>query len=716
MNKIVTLEIIGKESYNLFRKIPLVMRLSVVFLFLSLGIAVANNSYAQNTTLSLEMSNSTIANVLEAVENQTDFSFIYDANVVNINKKVSVSVNEKNIFDVLNKMFGNSDIAYTVVNKKIILNKKEAIEIMQQQGKRVTGVVVDKNNEPVIGANILVKGTTNGTITDVDGNYTLENVPADAILVFSYIGFDSQELKYNGQANIDVTLSEDTQKLDEVVVTAMGIKKKAASLTYSSQQVGGDELTRAKDPNMITALAGKTAGVQINKNSSGLGGSAKISIRGVRSANADANNQPLYVIDGVPMLNSISEQASSTMGGKNNGGNRDSGDGISNLNPDDIESMSILKGASAAALYGSQAANGVILITTKKGKAGLQRVTFSSNLTVDHAISLPEFQNEYGRKDDMSWGKAGNLQDYDNAGDFFQNGVTAINSLSLTRGNDKLQTYFSYANTSASGIVEKNKLQKHNLNFRETAQFFDDRLNIDANVNLMTQSIKNRPTSGGYYMNPLVGLYGFPRGEDIAPYRDGYETMNFERNMPVQNWHTDISSFEQNPYWLVNRVTSRDKRYRALASLTAAVTVTDWLKIQARGNVDYTNDKFQQKMYATTSVDIAGTNGRYIDLNHTEMLLYGDVMAMVNKKWNDWSLNAAVGSSINSTRVDELRLDSKTASLYYPNVFTVANINMSTSAGCDEIINQRRTLQSVFATAQVGWKESLYLDVTARND
>ena len=157
------------------------MRLSVVFLFLSLGIAVANNSYAQNTTLSLDMSNSTIANVLEAVENQTDFSFIYDANVVNINKKVSVSVNEKNIFDVLNKMFGNSDIAYTVVNKKIILNKKEAIDLMQQQGKRVTGVVVDKNNEPVIGANILVKGTTNGTITDVDGNYTLDNVPADAI-------------------------------------------------------------------------------------------------------------------------------------------------------------------------------------------------------------------------------------------------------------------------------------------------------------------------------------------------------------------------------------------------------------------------------------------------------------------------------------------------------------------------------------------------------
>lgn len=343
--------------------------------------------------------------------------------------------------------------------------------------------------------------------------------------------------------------------------------------------MGGDELTRAKDSNMITALAGKTAGVQITKNSSGLGGSARVSIRGIRSANTDANNQPLYVIDGVPMLNSISEQAASTMGGNNDAGNRDSGDGISNLNPDDIESMSILKGASAAALYGSQAANGVILITTKKGKAGIQRVTFSSNLTVDHAVSLPEFQNEYGRKDNLSWGDKANLPAYDNAGDFFQNGVTAINSLSLTRGGDKMQTYFSYANTTAKGVVEKNKMQKHNLNFRETAQFFDDRLNLDTNVNLMTQSIKNRPTSGGYYMNPLVGLYGFPRGEDITPYKEGFETTDFDRNMPVQNWHTAINSFEQNPYWLTNRVMSNDKRSRALASLTAAVTVTDWLKI-----------------------------------------------------------------------------------------------------------------------------------------
>ena len=223
MNKIVTLEIIGKKSFHLFRKIPLVMRLSVVFFFLSLGIAVAGNTYAQNATLSLDMSNSTIANVLEAVENQTDFSFIYDASIVNTSRKVSVKVDEKNIFDVLNKLFGESDVAYTVVNTKIILNKKEAI--MQQAAKTVKGVVTDKSGEPIIGANVLQKGTTNGTITDVDGNFTL-TVPDNSIIVISYIGYNPQEIKYAGQSSLKVLLEEDSQNIEEVVVTVWVITQK----------------------------------------------------------------------------------------------------------------------------------------------------------------------------------------------------------------------------------------------------------------------------------------------------------------------------------------------------------------------------------------------------------------------------------------------------------------------------------------------------------
>lgn len=383
------------------------------------------------------------------------------------------------------------------------------------------------------------------------------NIPPYATIVVSYISYEPQTIALNGRNNLHIRMEEKSLALEQVVVTAMGIQKKMSSLTYSTQQISSNELTRAKEPNMINTLAGKTAGVQINKTAN-LGGSAKVVIRGARSAFASGNNQPLYVIDGVPMLNSSTESTSTVIGGNYDGLNRDAGDGISNLNPDDIESINILKGSSAAALYGSQAANGVILITTKKGKAGLQRVTFSSNLTVSHAISTPEFQNTYGRNEDggtASWGTKGNVTDYDNIGEFFSNGITTFNSLAITTGNEKVQTYFSYANTTAKGIVDNNKLQKNNLNLHETASLFNNKLKLDGIATLMTQTVKNSPATGGYYLNPLVSLYSFPRGVDMSTYRENFETWNADRNMMTQNWiekngDGTVSEWGQNPYWL----------------------------------------------------------------------------------------------------------------------------------------------------------------------
>ena len=692
------------------------MKITLFLLFFVAFQAYSANGYSQSTKISIPRSSLKVSELLSKIESQTEYLFVYNKKNVDTRRWVNVQADNKAVSEVLDQAFKGTNIKYVMEGNNIVLTRNNDNAITAQQDRvTVKGVVTDQNGDPIIGANVLEKGTTNGCITDMEGNFTL-NVPSNATLAITYIGYQPQNIQVNGRQSFNVKLQEEAMALEQVVVTAMGIKKKEASLTYSTQQVGGDELTRAKDPNMINALAGKTAGVQITKSSSGLGGSAKVSIRGSRSISG--NNQPLYVIDGVPMLNSSNEQASTAIGGTADAGNRDGGDGISNLNPDDIESMSILKGASAAALYGSQAANGVILITTKKGKAGIQKITFSSNLTVDHAICLPEFQNNYAMDPEAknSWGKNQTLKDYNNADNFFQNGVTAINSVSFMNGSEKMQTYFSYANTTAKGIVEKNKMQKHNLNFRETANFFNDYLKLDANVNLMTQTIKNRPTSGGYYMNPLVGLYGFPRGEDLSEYKNNFEVFDPARNMNVQNWYTSYQDMEQNPYWITNRINSNDKRTRAIASLTANVKITDWLNIQARGTADYTHDQYQQRMYASTAPALAGQNGRYIDLNHTETLYYGDVMAMVNKKWNDFSLNGAIGGSINSTNVNSLRLDSKTASLYYPNVFTVANIKMTQAAYIDEQMNQKRVLQSLFGTAQLGWKESLYLDVTARND
>ncbi|WP_270438940.1 SusC/RagA family TonB-linked outer membrane protein [Bacteroides bouchesdurhonensis] len=594
------------------------------------------------------------------------------------------------------------------------LGFKEIIEASTTDSL-VRGRVIDMNGEPLIGANVHEKGGTKGTVTDVKGNFTL-SVPDSAILEVSFVGYKTMEVSVAGKKTLEVCLTENTLILDKVIVTALGLEKNESSLAYAVQNINGKELNRVKEVNMITALAGKAAGVQINKNSSGMGGSAKISIRGIRSVSSD--NQPLYVIDGVPMLNESPEQAYSAIGGTANAGNRDGGDGISNLNPEDVESISILKGAPAAALYGSQAANGVILVTTKKGNSvGQRNINFSTGLTFEKAFALPEMQNRYGVSDVVdSWGTRSNLTAFDNLNDFFRTGVTSISSLSVNYGNEKLQTYFSYANTTGRGIVDKNQLVKHNINLRETAVMFNKRLKLDGNVNVMRQIVKNKPVSGGFYMNPLVGLYRFPRGEDLSYYKDHFEAYDEDRKLNTQNWHTFTEDFEQNPYWVVNRIQSKDTRMRSIVSISASLKVNDWMTIQARGNVDYLADKLRQKFYASTAPALCGANGRYIEMDYQETLVYGDVMMMGKKKWDDFTLDMAIGGSINDKNVNSIRYDSKNASLKYANVFNLANIIMNGSSSIDQKIDARRQLQSVFGTAQLGYREGIFLDLTARND
>ena len=592
---------------------------------------------------------------------------------------------------------------------------RETVRKASADNSTVRGRVVDVSGEPLIGATIREKGGTRGTVTDIEGNFIL-SVPDSAVLQVSFVGYESIEVSVGGRKTLEIQLRENTVMLDNVIITALGLEKKEASLAYSIQKVKGEELTRMKEGNMITALAGKAAGVQINKNSSGIGGSAKVSLRGIRSASGD--NQPLYVIDGVPMLNIGTEQAYSAIGGTANAGNRDGGDGISNLNPEDVESISILKGAPAAALYGSQAANGVILITTKKGNtAGQRNIYFSTGLTFDKAFSLPKMQNCYGVSDVVdSWGEKAYLPTSNELNDFFRTGLTSITSVSVNYGNEKIQTYFSYANTTGRGIVDKNQLTKHNINLRETAVMFNQRLKLDGNVNVMRQIVKNKPVSGGFYMNPLVGLYRFPRGEDLSYYKDNYEIYDPERKLGIQNWHTFTEDFEQNPYWIQNRIQSKETRMRSIISLSANLRINSWLTVQARGSVDYISDKMRQKFYASTAPALCGANGRYIEMDYQETLIYGDVMAMGKRKWEDFALDVAIGGSINDKNVNSTRYDSKNASLKYANVFNLANIVMNGSASIDQKIDSRRQLQSVFGTAQVGYQDKVFLDLTARND
>ena len=388
------------------------MKITLFLLLFVTFQAYCENGYSQSAKISIPRSTLKVSELLSKIESQTDYLFVYNKQTVDVKRVVDVVADNQPVTEILDRAFKGTGVHYVMEGNNIVLTKTAENSASTQQQKIITvkGVVTDARGEVIIGASVVEKGTTNGTITDLDGNFTLK-LPSDAVINVSYVGYQPQSIPVNGQTNFKIKMEEEAMALEQVVVTAMGIKKKEASLTYSTQQVGGDELTRAKDPNMINALAGKTAGVQITKSSSGLGGSAKVSIRGSRSVSG--NNQPLYVIDGVPMLNGSNEQASTAIGGTADAGNRDGGDGISNLNPDDIESMSILKGASAAALYGSRAGNGVILITTKSGKKndGLG-INVNFGVTADTPFMLPELQSSFGQgsvgayndQTNLSWG------------------------------------------------------------------------------------------------------------------------------------------------------------------------------------------------------------------------------------------------------------------------------------------------------------------------
>lgn len=681
--------------------------------------AYAISTQSQNQLITIKKSNVDLLNIMGDIEKQSSYLFVYNKDV-NVHRNTSLNVVKKPLNDVLQNLFKDSDVRFSIEGSYIVLSssKRNAIKSITQTQITVTGVVTDVNKEPIPGVAIMVKGTNIGVVTDVYGKYSIEVPSSNSVLLFSFIGYRTEEVMVNDQRIVNISLKEDIHTIDEVVVTALGITKKEKSLTYSTQVVNGDELVRAKDPNMMNALAGKTAGVQINKSSSGLGGSAKVVIRGNRSVGG--TSQPLYVIDGVPYGSSVTETVCTTTGGISNDPNLDRGDGISNLNPDDIESMNILKGPAAAALYGSSAANGVIIITTKKGKEGRANITFNTSTTFDSpTYGIPDFQNDYTGKT-RSWGsKISGSPDYVN--DFFRTGVTTINSLSLSMGTDVMQTYFSYANTYGKGVVENNSLVKHNLNFRETANFFDKKLTVDANINAVYQKANNRTSTGGYYMNPLVGLYHFPRGgveggESFEYYKNNYQILDPGRNMMTQNWYPGgLNEMEQNPYWLINKAPNGDERYRATFNLSVKYKFNELFTIQTRGNADFISDRRFLKEYAGTSPAIAGVNGRYQAHESTGLTTYGDILFTYQQQFEHFSVNASVGASINDYYGKGTGFDSGgTGVLYLPNIFTMQNIRLN-----DGLLSDWQThtqSQSVFFTGQVGFKEQIYLDVTARND
>ena len=565
------------------------------------------------------------------------------------------------------------------------------------QEKTITGTVTSKSDGAAIpGVSVVVQNTTRGTETDFDGKYSI-NASVGDVLTFSFVGMKTTSVTVTANSStINVQLADGDNILDEVVVTALGVKKTRKSITYAAQDIKAEELNKVKQTNPMNSLSGKIAGASITRSASGAGGSVKVLIRGNSSI---GNNQPLYVVDGIPLSNPSSGQPGDTFGDIN-GGNRDGGDALSLINPDDIESINILKGASASALYGSAGSNGVILITTKSGKDGKFKVEVSSSVTVDSPTYMMEFSDAAQK----------------NVDEFLSSGSTYINAFSVSGGTEKAQTYFSYSNTVSNGVLPLNTMKQHSFNIKETAQLLDDKLKLTASVMGSTQEFKNRAISGLYF-NPLVGVYGFDTtAGSLADYKN-FEEFDVNRNIMKQRWFRGTSDIEQNPYWIANRNQSSDSNKKMVSSLKLNYVVNDWLSLQARGTYDKTTTQFERKIYATTEATLAPANGRYIVNQNDFTQAYADVLATISTEINeDISVNGVVGASTTRTTFESLVADSGTnGGLQFANVFAYQNFNANASVNFRQNSTEVRG-SSIFASATFGYKDKIFVDVTGRND
>ena len=569
----------------------------------------------------------------------------------------------------------------------------------------IKGIVKDLRGEPMIGVNITIKDTSTGVITNMDGEFTL-NVKKNDVLIVSYIGYDTKNIVIEKEGFLNIVLQESQVNLSEVVVTALGIKRETKALTYNVQEIKAAEIVGVKDANFMNGLAGKIAGVTINTSSTGIGGGARVVMRGTKSISG--NNNALYVVDGIPLPSIQSEQPSDLYTGMGQ-----SGDGISSLNVDDIESMSVLSGAAAAALYGSEAANGVVMITTKKGQKEKFSVNVSNSTTFSSPFVLPKFQNRYGSElgTFQSWGeKLSTPSDYDPV-DFFQTGYNTMTTVSLSTGMEKNQTYFSASMVKARGIIPNNELNRYNISFRNSSSFLNDKLNFDFSLMYMNVDEQNMLAQGQYF-NPLIPIYLFPRGEDINKYRV-YERYNPERNFKTQYWpYGDMGLQMQNPYWIINRDMFNNERNRFLLSASLKYNITDWMHITARSKYDGTNSLNQKRYSASTSGLFAGKTGAYHRLTGDSRQLYGDVMLNINKYINDFSITAILGSSVSDTQNTDITIGGNLHGT--ANLFSLTNMDLS-NLRPNQVSFHDQT-QAIFATAQIGYNSMVYLDVTGRND
>ena len=592
-----------------------------------------------------------------------------------------------------------------------------------QQAKKVTGKVMTATGEPVIGAAVLVKGTTNGTVTDLDGNFQI-NAEVGNILEVSYIGYETFLIKVGAGNNYNVTLQEDAETLDEVVVTALGIKKDRKSLGYAVDDMKAEELMKNKSANAINSLAGKVAGVTITQTSGAAGAGSQIILRGGTSLERD--NQPLFVVDGVIYDNSTSVVGNSAYDGMTASATTNS-NRVMDINPEDIESMSVLKGPAASALYGSRAASGVVLITTKKGKEGSVEVNLSAKYLTSWVKDLPKTQTKYKRGfyngldengnavvDDYttnSWGEAfgPNEQVYDNIGDFFQNSGSWDTNLSISGGNKNGNFFLSGSFYDQDGIIPTTGYTKTTFRFNGEQKW--KMFTFSANTAYSQSRTAKTLTSAGLYNSggsgSMTALYGWSRSDDMKHYlnEDGSKYRMFEGKQ-------ELASDVENPYWMLDNYKMSDNTERFTGSFNVKADITDWWWIGYRMGIDSYTTENSNRIGEGAAVKLLWQNGMLSENSLRFQYLSTNLMTNFNKQFGDFNLNLLLGTATDDTKTS--RNYRYGWNFVIPGFYSFGNI-----ANEDKYFvtsQSRHRLVGVYGEFRADWKNTIFATVTGRND
>lgn len=672
---------------------------------------VGSAIYAQNSSkITIKRKNISLQEALAEVRKLTHMSISYNDSQLPVNR-ISLDIEKQPLEQALKVILKGTGFTYLIKDNYIMIVPEQNIK--KAKSRNISGNVVDAKGEPLIGVTVIEKGTTNGAVTDLDGNYKITTKTATPVLVFSYVGYQTKET-HATENIVNIVLEDGAQELGEVVVTALGIKRSEKALSYNVQKVGNDAITTVKSANFMNSLSGKVAGVNINASSAGMGGAARVVMRGPKSISQ--SNQALYVIDGIPVTGrSQGELKGDAMMYANQPGT----ESIADVNPEDIESISVLSGPAAAALYGSAAAQGVVMITTKKGQEGKVSVTISNSSQFANPFVMPKFQDQYVNRpgEIKTWGDKATSEfgTYEPA-DFFNTGTNIQNNISLTAGTSKNQTYLSVGTTNAQGIIPNNSYDRYNFTFRNTTSFLNDKMTCDFNFNYIREKDKNLMAQGQWF-NPLTSLYLFPRGESFDAIRT-FEVYDPVRKIYVQNWNYGDALKMQNPYWVANRMNRTNDRNRYMVSASLKYEILDWLNVTGRLRWDDAATKQEDKRYASTLKLFAPSDyGFYGYDKINDQTLYGDLMLNINKTLGEnFSISSNMGASFSRLKYDVTGFQ---GGLKAPsNVFTPNAIDYGNATNDNRPIfeSYKHYINSMFISAELGYRSMLYLTLTGRND